>query len=118
MRCWFLVDIILTLVSGIGQYEILSNTLDDAIREASDKVARMLELELRDGELICCLAKVCFGWGSQAYIARVPLSSLRMSRNSLSGLKALSAFQERCIHLIEKRTIQELGMVLEQSHSV
>jgi N6-L-threonylcarbamoyladenine synthase len=34
----------LVLARGIGDYELLGNTLDDSVGEAYDKVARMLEL--------------------------------------------------------------------------
>jgi N6-L-threonylcarbamoyladenine synthase len=40
----------LCLVKGVGDYEILAQTIDDAIGEAFDKVAVMLGLETKDKE--------------------------------------------------------------------
>lgn len=52
----------LVLARGIGDYELLGNTLDDSVGEAYDKVARMLELTAENpgvhgGRLIEELAK-------------------------------------------------------------
>ena len=40
---------LLVLVEGIGSYKILGTTLDDAVGEAYDKVARLLGLDLSSG---------------------------------------------------------------------
>lgn len=36
-------------MQGIGDYELLGNTLDDSVGEAFDKVARMLDITSDDG---------------------------------------------------------------------
>lgn len=40
----------LVLAKGLGDYEILGNTLDDSIGEAYDKVARMLDITATGGK--------------------------------------------------------------------
>ncbi len=47
----------LILVKGIGKYKILGETLDDAVGESFDKVARMLNLGYPGGEIITSLAQ-------------------------------------------------------------
>jgi len=46
----------LVLVKNWGQYEVIGNTKDDAIGEAYDKVARLLDLEYPGGPKISALA--------------------------------------------------------------
>jgi N6-L-threonylcarbamoyladenine synthase len=74
----------LVLMQDHGKYEIVGRTLDDAIGEAYDKVARMLELGYPGGPMIEELAKV-------GYARRFPLP-IPMIKNpgadfSYSGLK-------------------------------
>lgn len=40
----------LVLAKGLGDYELLGNTVDDSIGEAYDKVARMLDITSSDGK--------------------------------------------------------------------
>ncbi|MBX4181387.1 tRNA (adenosine(37)-N6)-threonylcarbamoyltransferase complex transferase subunit TsaD [Candidatus Parcubacteria bacterium] len=47
----------LVLIKGFGQYEILGHTVDDAVGEAFDKVARMLGLTYPGGPKISILAQ-------------------------------------------------------------
>src|SRR3989338_6639954 len=47
----------LVLVKGFGKYEIIGETLDDAVGEAFDKVARMLDLPYPGGPHISALAE-------------------------------------------------------------
>lgn len=37
------------MLQGIGDYELLGNTLDDSVGEAFDKVARMLDITSETG---------------------------------------------------------------------
>jgi len=46
----------LVLIKGWGEYEIIGRTKDDAVGEAYDKVARMLDLEYPGGPKISALA--------------------------------------------------------------
>ncbi|MFW5887714.1 MAG: tRNA (adenosine(37)-N6)-threonylcarbamoyltransferase complex transferase subunit TsaD [Bacteriovoracia bacterium] len=48
----------LVLIKGWGQYEIIGNTKDDAIGEAYDKVARLLDLPYPGGPQISALADI------------------------------------------------------------
>ncbi len=47
----------LVAVSGIGQYQILGESLDDAAGEAFDKVAKMLDLDYPGGPAVARLAE-------------------------------------------------------------
>ncbi|TDJ34073.1 MAG: tRNA (adenosine(37)-N6)-threonylcarbamoyltransferase complex transferase subunit TsaD [Gammaproteobacteria bacterium] len=44
-------------VKGVGQYEVLGNTLDDAVGEAFDKTARLLGLPYPGGPALAALAE-------------------------------------------------------------
>ncbi len=48
----------LVLVKGWGDYEVIGNTKDDAVGEAYDKVARLLDLEYPGGPKISALADI------------------------------------------------------------
>ena len=48
----------LVLIKGWGKYEIIGRTKDDAVGEAYDKVARMLDLEYPGGPKISALADI------------------------------------------------------------
>jgi len=48
----------LVLIKGWGEYEIIGRTKDDAVGEAYDKVARMLDLEYPGGPKISALADI------------------------------------------------------------
>jgi len=48
----------LVLIKGWGEYEIIGRTKDDAIGEAYDKVARLLDLEYPGGPKISALADI------------------------------------------------------------
>lgn len=71
-------------VLGVGKYKILGQTLDDAIGEAFDKVAKMLGLGYPGGPVVESLAK-----NGDPYKYKLPLSMVE--RNgcdmSFSGLK-------------------------------
>ena len=47
----------LVLVEGIGQYELLGESLDDAAGEAFDKTAKMLDLDYPGGPILAAMAE-------------------------------------------------------------
>jgi len=74
----------LYLVEGHGKYECLGQTLDDAVGEAFDKVARMMNLGYPGGPVIDKMAK-------EGDMASVPFPLVMLAKGSLdfsySGLK-------------------------------
>ncbi len=77
----------LVLIRGVGDYEILGQTLDDAVGEAFDKVARMLGLPYPGGPEISKFAETA----SLAKIPPYPLPRPMLKTNdfnfSFAGLK-------------------------------
>lgn len=74
----------LVLMRDHGQYEMLGETLDDAVGEAFDKIARMIGLGYPGGAE---LAKVAEKGDDTKYILPVPLSRVKDLNFSYSGLK-------------------------------
>lgn len=76
----------LLLVRGVGEYEVVGGTLDDALGEAYDKVARMLNLEAPKGggPALEALAK---GGDAGKYPLPVPMQQRADCDFSYAGLK-------------------------------
>lgn len=76
---------LLVWVKGVGEYEILGSTFDDAAGEAFDKIGKLLGLGYPGGPVIDKLAKL---GNPKAYrFPRPMLSSCRSLDFSFSGLK-------------------------------
>jgi N6-L-threonylcarbamoyladenine synthase len=73
----------LVLMKGMGDYELLGETLDDAAGEAYDKVARMLMLGYPGGPILAEMAKT----GSPKYHLPEPMTMRKDLNFSFSGLK-------------------------------
>ncbi len=73
----------LVLMRGIGDYELIGETLDDAAGEAYDKVGRMLQLGYPGGPIVAELAKV----GTPKYHLPEPMTTRKDLNFSFSGLK-------------------------------
>ncbi len=73
----------LMLVSGIGEYELLGDTLDDAAGEAFDKTAKLLGLAYPGGPAISKLALM----GKPNYLLPKPMLNSGDLNFSFSGLK-------------------------------
>lgn len=71
-------------VSGVGEYEILGQTLDDALGEAFDKVARILGLGYPGGPIV---AKLAEEGDPYAYELPIPMKNSDSLDLSYSGLK-------------------------------
>lgn len=78
----------LVLMHGIGQYELLGQTLDDAAGEAYDKVARMLSLGYPGGPILAELAKT----GKPIYRLPEPMTHRQDFNFSFSGLKTQARY--------------------------
>ena len=75
---------LLVSVKGLGDYELLGTTLDDAIGEAFDKVAKLLGLSYPGGPEI---AKIAESGDSDAYSFPRPMLRKPGLNFSFSGLK-------------------------------
>ncbi len=76
--------------SGIGQYKKLGETLDDAVGEAFDKVARMLNFGYPGGAIIGELAKK---GKSGAIPFTVPMKNSKDLNFSYSGIKTAALYK-------------------------
>lgn len=79
----------LVLMRDHGKYEIIGKTLDDAVGEAFDKVARMLELGYPGGPILEELAKE---GNPNRFIFPVPMSKTMSADFSYSGLKTSALY--------------------------
>jgi N6-L-threonylcarbamoyladenine synthase len=79
----------LVLMKDHGSYEIVGRTLDDAIGEAFDKVARMLELGYPGGPIIEELAHV---GNSKRFHLPIPMIKTAGPDFSYSGLKTAALY--------------------------
>src|SRR5680860_1101684 len=74
----------LVLMKDHGVYEILGRTLDDAVGEAYDKVARMLEIGYPGGPILEQIAK---DGDEDRFPLPIPMTKIRTTDMSYSGLK-------------------------------
>ncbi|MBI4136688.1 tRNA (adenosine(37)-N6)-threonylcarbamoyltransferase complex transferase subunit TsaD [Candidatus Roizmanbacteria bacterium] len=99
----------LVLVTAIGEYELLGETLDDSIGEAFDKVGRMLGLGYPGGPIIERLAKE---GNEQAFNLPVPMKGRNDLAFSYSGLKTAVRYltdELREKNQLNRRTIQDVS---------
>lgn len=87
-------------VDGIGEYQLLGETVDDAAGEAFDKTAKMLGLGYPGGPLLARLAEL--GDGSKFHFSR-PMTNRPGLDFSFSGLKTAAITEFR-------RTVDYEGM--------
>lgn len=104
----------LQLVHGVGRYERLGSTLDDAVGEAFDKLAKMLGLGFPGGPRIEALAR--HGDPARFPLPR-PLAGEPGCNFSFSGLK--TALRQRILALgpaaLEPATLADLCASFEQA---
>jgi len=74
----------LVLINALGSYEIIGETLDDAIGEAYDKVGRMLDLGYPAGPIVTEFAK---RGDRSKFIFPIPMTKNKELNFSYSGLK-------------------------------
>ena len=85
------------IVHGIGQYTRLGTTIDDAVGEAYDKVAKMLSLGFPGGPLV---EKAALKGDAKRFKLPRPLTHLKDPHFSFSGLKTA------VVRIIEKGEIK------------
>jgi len=96
----------LVLMKGIGDYDLLGVTLDDAAGEAYDKVARMLMLGYPGGPILAEMAKS----GTPKYHLPEPMTTRPDLNFSFSGLKtAARQYLEREKPELTKEFIQDFA---------
>lgn len=74
-------------INGLGDYNIIGSTLDDAVGEAFDKVARMMDLPYPGGPQISKLAEIARGRPSKSPKFPRPMLHSKDYNFSFSGLK-------------------------------
>lgn len=81
-------------VHGLGQYELLGGTLDDATGEAFDKTAKLIGLGYPGGAALAALAK---DGDSKAFKFPRPMTDRPGLQMSFSGLKTAAITQYRAV---------------------
>lgn len=89
-------------VFGVGKYKILGQTLDDAVGEAFDKIAKLLKLGFPGGPIIESLAKA---GDPKRYELPLSMTTRQGCDMSFSGLKTAVRL------LIEKQEILSEGVI-------
>lgn len=103
----------IVLVREIGKYEIVGETMDDAIGEAYDKVGRMLGLGYPAGPLISELAKK---GNPDKYPFPIPMEKQKENLNfSYSGLKTAVYYFVKKAGDLSKQEIYDVAASFEKS---
>ena len=123
------------LVNDIGNYILLGETLDDAVGESLDKVAKLLNLGYPGGPLI---EKIATKGNINAFDLPHPLEFEKSLNFSFSGIKTAvsllikeqtqitekirndiaASFQNKIIEILKKRTILALKMLNKQKYNI
>ncbi len=93
-------------VEGIGKYKVLGQTLDDALGEAFDKVAKMMDLGFPGGPIIEKLAK---DGDIHRFKFPHPLFNQKNSNMSFSGLKTAVRMQIQEIGKLNKQDMYDIA---------
>ena len=98
----------MVLVRGVGEYQIIGETLDDAVGEAFDKVGRMLGLGYPAGPVIEALAKK----GKDTFNLPIPMRGSGDLNFSFSGLKTAVLYTVRDYVCRKKKSCDLKSIVL------
>lgn len=101
----------LHIVRGVGQYELLSRTIDDAAGEAFDKSAALLGLDYPGGPRLAALADE-FAKAGGRLEHKLPIVMQEDVRFSFSGLKTAIAL------LVKRVKMQQAALAQEQKASL
>lgn len=99
-------------VMGMGKYKILGQTLDDAIGEAFDKVAKMMDLGFPGGPAVEKMAK---DGDSARFDFPRPLFSRQNCDMSFSGLKTAVRLQIEKLLPLKKQDIHDIAASFQQT---
>ena len=108
----------LVLIKDNLQYEIIGNTCDDAVGEAYDKVARMLNLPYPGGKIISDLAKkekAEFPNKKPPYSLPRPMIHSKDLNFSFSGLKTAVLYTIKKIDVVTDQIKQEIALEFESA---
>ena len=99
-------------VESLGKYKILGQTLDDAVGEAYDKVAKMMGLGFPGGAIIEQMAK---NGNPLAYDFPRPLQNQKNCNMSFSGLKTAVQLKIREFESLSKQNIRDIAASFQQA---
>lgn len=107
----------MVLMSQFGSYDVIGQTLDDALGEAYDKVAKMLGLGYPGGKLV---AKLAQAGDASVYELPIPMQKSHDLNFSYSGLKnavrllIYSVKDNTHTHVMEKTEIENICASFEK----
>jgi N6-L-threonylcarbamoyladenine synthase len=101
----------IVLCNEIGKYEIIGETLDDAVGEAYDKVARMLGLGYPGGRVLSDFADK----GEDKYHFTVPMINQDNLNFSYSGIKTAVMYFVKTHPSLNKQEIYDVAKSFEES---
>ena len=99
-------------VKAMGEYEILGQSVDDAIGEAFDKVGKLLDLPYPGGPHI---EKIAQNGNPFAYDFPRPMMHSNNLDLSFSGLKTAVLYKVKEINLIDKQTKADIAASFQQA---
>lgn len=102
----------LVMVRGIGQYEVMGETLDDAAGEAFDKTAKLLGLGYPGGAKLAKLAQA--GNKTRFHFPR-PMLDRPGFDFSFSGLKTYASQMIHAIDELDEQTKADIAYAFEQA---
>ncbi len=102
----------LVLMRGHGKFKIIGETLDDAVGEAFDKVARILELPYPGGPEISRLAEQ---GDSKKYPLPSPMINSKNYDFSFSGLKTAALYLVRDLGKLDRKKKQDIAASFQKS---
>ncbi len=102
----------LVLMRGHGQYQLLGQTLDDAVGEAFDKVAKLLNLGYPGGPIVSRLAA---SGKRDGYALPRPMINTKDFNFSLSGLKTAVLYILEKKKIINQKDIADVCASFEQA---
>jgi len=104
------------LIRNWFEYELIGETRDDAVGEAFDKVARMLDLSYPGGPEVARLAKVARDKDHEIqYVLPRPMLNSNDCDFSFSGLKTAVLYSLRDIGEIKDRTKEQFAREFEDA---
>ncbi len=105
----------LVLMKGWFTYEHIGTTRDDAIGEAFDKVARLLELSYPGGPHIAALAKKARARGGNPFTFPRPMAKDATCDFSFSGLKTAVLYKLKSMEKISEEDKEHIAEAFENS---
>jgi N6-L-threonylcarbamoyladenine synthase len=99
-------------VEGLGKYKILGQTLDDAIGEAFDKVAKMMDLGFPGGPIVEQIAK---SGDADRFDFPKPLYNKKNCDLSFSGLKTAVKLKINSIGVLSQQDMSDVAASFQRT---